>query len=200
MGMKNNIRTREQWELAIKASRSVAETLKLLGLHVSGGNYRGFHINVSRYGIDTSHFLGMGWNKGHSINVARPLSEILVENSTYQSTDSLRKRLLKEGIKKYICESCELTQWLGKPIPLELEHVNGIRSDNRGINLKLLCPNCHAQTATYRGKNIGKSRPKGKLVVSPAKQKKFKLCSCGEKLGDIRGKQCRKCYDDSRAI
>ncbi len=43
----------------------------------------------------------------------------------------------------------------GRPIPLELDHINGRRDDNRLDNLRILCPNCHAQTETYRGKNIG---------------------------------------------
>ena len=46
---------------------------------------------------------------------------------------------------------------MGKPIPLELHHINGINTDNRLENLKFLCPNCHAFTDTYRGKNTGMS-------------------------------------------
>ena len=50
---------------------------------------------------------------------------------------------------------CHLASWNGRPIPLELDHVNGRRTDNRLDNLRILCPNCHAQTDTYRGRNIG---------------------------------------------
>jgi len=50
----------------------------------------------------------------------------------------------------YKCEGCELTEWRGKPITLELEHKNADRKDNTRENLQLLCPNCHAQTPTWR--------------------------------------------------
>ena len=88
-----------------------------------------------------------------------PLSEILVKNSTYQS-NKLRKRLIKEGIKLPFCDSCSGYYWLGQPIPLELNHKNGDNSDNTLENLEFLCPNCHALTPSYRGKNAGKATNK----------------------------------------
>lgn len=51
------------------------------------------------------------------------------------------------------CNRCGLVEWQGQPIPLELEHKNGINSDNRRENLEGLCPNCHALTSTWRGRN-----------------------------------------------
>lgn len=51
------------------------------------------------------------------------------------------------------CYECKLTEWCGKNIPLELDHIDGSHNNNSLDNLRLLCPNCHAQTETYRGKN-----------------------------------------------
>ena len=79
-------------------------------------------------------------------------SEYLVENSVVQSF-KLKGRLIAEGLKEHKCECCGITEWNGKPAPIELDHINGNHHDNRLENLRILCPNCHAQTDTYRGKN-----------------------------------------------
>ena len=82
---------------------------------------------------------------------------ILVPKSTFQ-TYKLKKRLLEDGIKQHVCEHCGLMHWQGMEIPLELHHINGDNRDNRLENLQLLCPNCHALTDSYRGRN--KKSPK----------------------------------------
>jgi 5-methylcytosine-specific restriction endonuclease McrA len=85
---------------------------------------------------------------------ARSLEQVLTVGTPY-STSKLKRRLLVAGLKEAECEVCNRTTWNGEPIPLELDHINGQRSDNRIENLRILCPNCHAQTPTYRGRNIG---------------------------------------------
>lgn len=62
----------------------------------------------------------------------------------------IKQRLFDENIKKYECESCKISHWQGKEIVLELDHINGCNTDNRIENLRLLCPNCHSQTSTWR--------------------------------------------------
>ncbi len=66
--------------------------------------------------------------------------------------DHLRIRLLAAGLLEEKCAECELTEWRGRPISVELHHRNGDRHDNRLENLEFLCPNCHAQTDTYAGR------------------------------------------------
>lgn len=142
----------------VKTSVSIAEVCRKLGIRPVGGNYKTVNYRISRLGLDTSHFTGQGHNKGRfgkhrsGGRTAKPLAEILVENSVYNSS-KLRQRLISEGLKEAKCEGCGLSEWKGKPIPLELEHKNGVNTDNRIENLEILCPNCHAQTPFYRGRN-----------------------------------------------
>lgn len=83
-----------------------------------------------------------------------PLSEILKGNYPQYQTYKLKARLLNNHIKEYKCECCGLTMWNNKPIPLELHHIDGNRSNHILSNLMILCPNCHAQTDSYKAKNI----------------------------------------------
>lgn len=147
--------TYEQLEQAVKESFSVAQVIEKLGLRPAGGNYALTKQRIEEYGLDTSHFTGKLWIKGkqHPNHVRRDLKEILVKDSNYSSTNDLRQRLIKEGILEYRCVSCGLDRWLDNPIPLELDHINGDNRDHRLENLRLLCPNCHALTPTYRARN-----------------------------------------------
>lgn len=154
--------TEEQLREAVAESFSYAQVLRRIGLQPAGGNYRQLKKYIKIYQLDINHMTGQGWCVGeHASHLARrntiPLEEILVEDSYYGSSH-LRRRLIKENLKEARCEKCSLTTWFAKPIPLQLDHINGVNTDHRFENLRLLCPNCHAQTDTYAGKNIGKSK------------------------------------------
>jgi len=151
--------TDAQLEDAVTHSTSVRQVLARLGLAPAGGNYSVVRRHIQRLGISTAHFTGRGWKRGDTSPVvpARPLNEILRQGTHIQSY-KLKRRLLGEGLKASKCEVCELEEWLGRAIPLELDHINGDPTDNRLENLRVLCPNCHALTTTYRGKKLAKCR------------------------------------------
>jgi HNH endonuclease len=141
---------------AVARSRSSAQALTKLGQKLGSRNHAALTERAIHFGIDTSHFAGQGWRRGSRSPVVQPtpLNDVLVDGRLTNST-KLRYRLIAEGLKTAHCEMCNGSRWNGSPIPLELDHVNGNREDNRLANLRLVCPNCHAQTGTYRGRNIG---------------------------------------------
>ncbi len=63
-------------------------------------------------------------------------------------------RLIADGLKENVCERCGLRDWLGQPIVMQLHHVNGLGKDNRLENIEFLCPNCHALTLNWGGRNV----------------------------------------------
>lgn len=140
---------------AVAESASIAEVLRFLGVTISGWNYRRVHLQVARDNLDTSHWLGQAYLRGksHAFNKSTPLSEILVEHSTYANSAQLKRRLIASGLLNPACHECGITQWRGRTLTLQLDHINGVGDDHRLENLRLLCPNCHSQTETYCGRN-----------------------------------------------
>ncbi len=151
--------TDEQLIEAVASEKSYSAVLKRLGLKLSGGTHAHLKLHVRQLGLDTAHFTGKGWCTGqHNLifidKIQIPLEKILVRESTYSSTVSLKKRLLRAGLLENKCYICGgLPEWQGKPLVLQLDHVDGDRTNNLLVNLRLVCPNCHSQTPTFCGRN-----------------------------------------------
>ena len=129
---------------SIKKCKSFAEVAYDLNLCRSSNSSlkkRALELN-----LDTNHFRVSGFEPS-------PLDEILVHSKKTLSSHKLKIRLISEGLKSHRCECCGITKWNGKPTPIELDHIDGNRYNNTIENLRILCPNCHAQTDTYRAKN-----------------------------------------------
>jgi len=80
------------------------------------------------------------------------LQEILHGLHPHFQTYKLKNRILKEGLMDNSCTICGIEDWNHKPLKLELDHIDGVRTNHELSNLRLLCPNCHSQTDTYRSK------------------------------------------------
>jgi hypothetical protein len=85
-------------------------------------------------------------------------SAIEYSESTLVKSHVMKLKLIEDGIKEHICENCGIREWLGKPTPLELHHIDGNRFNNKFDNLQILCPNCHSQTPNYSGKKNNKTK------------------------------------------
>lgn len=110
----------------------------------------------------------MAWSKGKQII---PNQKIFIENSTY-ANECVKNRIIQSDLIEYKCSKCGIDSWNGETIVLDLDHINGIRNDDRLENLRFLCPNCHSQTDTYKGrnKNIGIKKVSDEKLLTAYKE------------------------------
>ena len=137
---------------AVLGNFSIADVLRDMGHRPRASTYARFAASVQEYELDTSHFGSPGHHTGQEVAAVAKLL-------TYGALPpfcALARRLVRIGIKHWACERCGRQEWQGEQIPLELDHVNGDRRDNQLVNLRLLCPNCHALTPTFRSRNWGR--------------------------------------------
>jgi transposase-like protein len=136
---------------AVAESFTYTQVLRLLGLCPAGGNAALLKKWLARWDISTAHF-DPYHARSAGTRTPKPLEEILVEGSTY-ARSNLKARLYGEGIKRPFCELCGQGEvWRNRPMGLILDHVNGVRDDNRLENLRIVCPNCAATLDTHCGR------------------------------------------------
>lgn len=151
----------EELKKVAEESYSASEMLRKLGLSSrSSSMITNLRKLVISKNIGISHWTNQSWSKGKTALDdervrRRPIEKIFCENSnaapSYVRTLILKKNLLERKCSKEKCNN--LGEWLGEPLVLQLDHINGVRADHRLENLRWLCPNCHSQTDTYGGKN-----------------------------------------------
>lgn len=165
----------EELKFLVNTSNSMKEILFKLNMSVSGNSVAILRERISEENISFDHFYKKVAN-------SYTLEEILVENSPYKSTNSLKWKLLKLGLLENKCYLCNLEPyWNGMDLTLVLDHKNGINNDNRLANLRLLCPNCHSQTPTFAGRNV---------------KREENTCKNCSKVISNRSQYCRSCYKE----
>lgn len=163
---------------AVADSRSFAEALRKLGMSVAGGNHRLFKEWVARWEIPTDHFDGGASVRRLPSKVAKPLDEVLVQNSTYPR-NKLKQRLYLEGLRERCCQMCGQDEnWQGRTMSLILDHINGVPDDNRLENLRIVCPNCAATLDTHCGR---KNRREPEIRTCKRCRKEFQAKYCNHR-------------------
>lgn len=155
----------KEWlEELCKDSYSLSEVVRRAG-RKGGGSQATIKKKIEEFDIDISHFTGQTWNKGKTMQTDERIrnavlnhekysyEEIFIENSPV-TQKVLIGYIKRHNLLEYKCDNCGCNgEWQGGTISLELDHINGINNDNRMENLRYLCPNCHALTDTYKGRN-----------------------------------------------
>lgn len=160
--------TEAQVRAAVENAPSYSAALRQLGLRAAGGNHRTLKKVIAFYGISTDHFDPNWVLRGPRTRKTIPLDEILVEHSDYHR-GNLKRRLYEVGLKHRRCELCGQGEtWKGRAMALILDHINGVATDNRIENLRIVCANCAATLDTHCGR-------KNRLVVDP-----LACAHCGE--------------------
>lgn len=137
--------SKEEYQAIAKTATSKRDFYIKLGGSPNSGSYKSIIDNlINKYNLDVNHFTGSAWNKN-----------IVDIDGTFKIGCKVKSERLKRAlvlIRGYECEECGRTQWLGKPIPLEVHHIDGNPLNNSQDNLQLLCCNCHSLTPNYRNR------------------------------------------------
>lgn len=145
--------TDEQIIQAADKAQTMSQAAKELGLE-----FKAFMRRAKKLDVYKPNQSGKGVS-GEYHNTRRSEEELLASANPGNSKN-FKMRLFRAGLKENKCEECGIVEWNGKPITLQLHHVDGNRSNNKLENLQILCPNCHTQTDNYAGKNLVKYREK----------------------------------------
>lgn len=151
--------TKEWLEELCAESYSYAEVLRKAGRAQAGGSQETLKKKIAEFNIDISHFTGQRWQHSPTFQEKYTPENLFVYGNT-ASNQTLKKYLLQYNLLEYKCSECGCDgNWRGKILALQLHHKDGDHQNNELNNLTFLCPNCHAITDSYGGKNnIGQER------------------------------------------
>lgn len=146
--------TDEKFVELLKNSSNISEVLFKLGYTVRGNSWGFSQVKRRMTDLNLDFGIFKGKQNIYKIQHEREISpeKLLSDNCKHLRT-VLRRYVIKNELIPYKCAICGITDWNGKTLSLELDHINGRNNDNRLENLRFLCPNCHSQTSTYGSRN-----------------------------------------------
>lgn len=138
----------EEILLAVSTSITMADAASKLKLHFST-----FKRHAQRLGVYNTNCGAKGKSKPKRDGYGKTsLEDILSGKHPQFQSAKLKQKLFDAGLKKNICEICSVSEWNNKELVCELDHIDGDRTNHVFDNLRILCPNCHSQTNTFRFK------------------------------------------------
>ncbi|MFB7341531.1 HNH endonuclease signature motif containing protein [Streptomyces hydrogenans] len=152
--------TREVLAEAVAASTNMTDVLRRLGVELVGGQHTHISRRIKAYGIDVSHFTAPS-ARGRPRRPRTPDAFLVRQTGTRARrvpSDRLAWAMTETGVRKRCARCGNEGIWRGRPLRLEIDHINGDWRDNRIENLRFLCPNCHSATDDYRGRGKGRTR------------------------------------------
>lgn len=145
--------TDEQFVNLIKESINISEVLFKLGYTIKGNSWGFSQVRqrMTDLNLDFNTFKGKSELQKNIYRIV-DATKLFTSNSKH-ARNTIRRHIIKNNLLPYRCSICGCVEWQGKTLSLELDHINGINTDNRLENLRFLCPNCHSQTTTYGSRN-----------------------------------------------
>ena len=162
-------------------SASYAEVISRLGLSMRKQLYVTLTEYIWKNNINLEKFFLNQENKPKCNYKRLSKEDIFKKNSTFSG--SLLKKIQEFSLKDCSkCEICGASEWMGKPLALQVHHKDGDHTNNELENLQILCPNCHSQTDNYGSKNTKKKNYETKhyFCVNCGKELKYRATRCLE--------------------